>query len=204
MSYIVIPSEYNGKGLKPNEKMLLALIGGFCQEQQGIFYGSIQYICDFLECTKKTAIESLKKLCERGLLEKGELMVDGVRRCTYKLAGGGVIFTPGGVISTPSSLPSSSSSFPPHPPINNNTNLPNTQDKKENSFGVKKDNRFVPPTLEDVKTLVKSKNYKVDPLDFWTYYEAQGWKLSNGVRMKNWKAALVRWELRSIKEHGDR
>lgn len=199
MSYIVIPSEYNGHGLKPNEKMLLALIGGFCQEQQGIFYGSIQYICDFLECTKKTAIESLKKLCERGLLEKGELMVDGVRRCTYKLAGGGVIFTPGGVISTPSSLPSSSS-FPPHPPIIN-TILPNTEDKKEIQ---KKDSRFEPPTLEAVKALVSDKRYKVDPLDFWTYYEAQGWKLSNGVQMKNWKAALVRWELKSIKEHGDR
>jgi hypothetical protein len=28
--------------------------------------------------------------------------------------------------------------------------------------------------------------------DFWMYYQAQGWKLSNGVQMKDWKAAFLR------------
>ena len=51
--------------------------------------------------------------------------------------------------------------------------------------------RFSPPTLEEVTQLVRHKGYLVDPETFYHYYEAQGWKLSNGRPMVKWQSALV-------------
>lgn len=58
---------------------------------------------------------------------------------------------------------------------------------------------FTPPTLEQVKAYCDERINGIDPQHFIDYYERQGWKLSNGRAMKDWKAAIRTWETRERK-----
>jgi hypothetical protein len=55
--------------------------------------------------------------------------------------------------------------------------------------------RFKPPTVDEVREYIESKGFErtVDAERFVSYYEAQGWKLSNGVKMSRWQAAVANW-----------
>lgn len=57
--------------------------------------------------------------------------------------------------------------------------------------------RFAPPTPEEVKAYAKEADLQhVDADAFLDYYQQQGWKLSNGTAMKDWKAAARNWNRR--------
>lgn len=56
--------------------------------------------------------------------------------------------------------------------------------------------RFTPPTPDEVTAYCQERQNGIDPQAFLDYYEAQGWKLSNGNAMKDWKAAVRNWEAR--------
>lgn len=75
--------------LKGNELLVFALIHGFSQEEQGCFFGSLDYICRMCGCTRPTAIETLKKLRDRGLIHKRELIENNVKLCQYTAITGG-------------------------------------------------------------------------------------------------------------------
>ena len=59
--------------------------------------------------------------------------------------------------------------------------------------------RFTPPSVSDVATHCKEKDYRFDPEQFVAHYEARGWKLGRGQTMKSWKAACVTWHKNSGK-----
>lgn len=75
-----------------------------------------------------------------------------------------------------------------------------TQVNKGNK--VNKDNkreappRFVPPSVEEVRAYCTERKNHVDPEAFVDYYERQGWVLSNGQKMKDWKSGVRTWEKR--------
>lgn len=75
--------------LKGNELLVYALIHGFSQEEQGCFFGSLDYISRMCGCTRPTAIETLKKLRDRGLIHKRELIENNVKLCQYTAMVGG-------------------------------------------------------------------------------------------------------------------
>ena len=52
------------------------------------------------------------------------------------------------------------------------------------------------PTVEEVAAYCQERQNCIDPQRFFDYYSAQGWKLSNGNPMKDWKAAVRNWESR--------
>ena len=52
---------------------------------------------------------------------------------------------------------------------------------------------FVPPTPEEVREYAGAKGLSVDAEDFCDYYGAQGWRLANGNRMRDWRLAANRW-----------
>ena len=56
--------------LKGNELLAYALIYGFSQDEQSCFYGSYQYVMEWLSVDKTTAVRVLRNLENKGLLRK--------------------------------------------------------------------------------------------------------------------------------------
>jgi len=52
--------------------------------------------------------------------------------------------------------------------------------------------RFVPPSVDEVRSYIKEHKYPVDPEQFVDYYETRGWML-NKTPMKSWQAAVRTW-----------
>ena len=78
--------------------------------------------------------------------------------------------------------------------VNDNVNV----NVNENVNKIERTNKFVPPTLEDIKLEIQSKNYQIDAESFFAHYESNGWVQSSGVKIKNWKMTLVTWSKRQI------
>lgn len=54
---------------------------------------------------------------------------------------------------------------------------------------------FAKPTLEEVQAYIKQNGYKVNAEQFWTYYEANGWKVGRNP-MKSWERSVQSWNAR--------
>lgn len=65
-------------------------------------------------------------------------------------------------------------------PINNTNTINNT-------------NKFIKPTLEEVKKYCDERKNGIDAEAFIAFYESKGWKVGSSP-MKNWKAAIITWE----------
>lgn len=76
----------NRLGLKGTALQVFAIVYGFSQDGEGLFSGSLQYLCDFTNASKPTIIKALKELVDAGLLIKGERLENGVRQCTYQVS----------------------------------------------------------------------------------------------------------------------
>jgi hypothetical protein len=79
--------------------------------------------------------------------------------------------------------------------VNNN----NTIIIKHNN-NIYRDIKFKKPTLEEVEEYCKSRNNNVDAKSFYEYFEAGGWKDSQGKQVKNWKQKVITWENYSKKK----
>ena len=53
--------------------------------------------------------------------------------------------------------------------------------------------KFQAPTVEQVEDYAKEQGHTIDAGRFVDYYHRQGWRLSNGQPMKDWKAAVRLW-----------
>lgn len=62
---------------------------------------------------------------------------------------------------------------------------------------------FHPPTVDDVNKYCRERNNSIDGKHFIDYYQAQGWLLSNGRKMKCWKSAVRNWESRDKQKQQD-
>lgn len=74
-----------------------------------------------------------------------------------------------------------------------NTNKSNTNKLNTKDNGAKRP-RFKPPTLEEVEAYCLERGNTIDPEQFIDYYEARGWELSKGRKVKDWKACVRTWE----------
>ncbi len=70
------------------------------------------------------------------------------------------------------------------------------EDEKEllsnESLAHAKPERFVAPTIEQVRAFCQTEKLNIDPARFVNYYEGRGWMLGNQP-MVNWKAVLKSW-----------
>ena len=75
----------NNLKLRGNELMFFAIIYGFSQEENSRFTGSINYLCDFINCTRTTAINTLKKLESKNYIIKNQKIINGVKFNEYSV-----------------------------------------------------------------------------------------------------------------------
>ena len=75
----------------------------------------------------------------------------------------------------------------------NNDQLIPEEKKKEKKVAPKRESRFTPPTLEEVKDYEAQKGYTFSAEKFWGYYESNGWRVGKNP-MKSWHAACVTWQ----------
>lgn len=73
--------------------------------------------------------------------------------------------------------------------VNVNVNSINVINNKRRSAP-----NFKKPTIEDVKSYCEERRNGIDAQSFIDFYDARGWKLTKGVGMKDWKAAIRTWE----------
>ena len=57
----------------------------------------------------------------------------------------------------------------------------------------KKPKRFIPPTLEEIETFIKTNNLNVNAKYFLDYFTDGNWIDSKGNKVKNWKQKLRTW-----------
>ena len=84
--YFTILQEMREMGLKGNELIAFAVINGFSQNGQGSFHGSLaslQEMCGI--ASRQTMIDVLKSLVEKGLINKTETILNGVKNVSYSV-----------------------------------------------------------------------------------------------------------------------
>jgi DNA-binding Lrp family transcriptional regulator len=70
-------------GLSGNELIAYALIYGFSQDNESEFKGSLNYVAEWLNCSRTTAFNLLNKLADDGFIKKTEKTINGVKFCNY-------------------------------------------------------------------------------------------------------------------------
>lgn len=87
------------------------------------------------------------------------------------------------------------------PKIKPKTNPKNKQieiEIEEEKDSNNKRSRFVPPTVEEVRSYCEEKGYFIDPAGFVDYYEASGWMRGN-THIKDWRACVRLWKSKDSK-----
>lgn len=79
--------------LKGNELLIYACIYGFSQAENQVFNGSLQYLADWTNSTRRSVINTLQSLEEKGYITKAEKYISGVKYCEYSAIGGGEKFS---------------------------------------------------------------------------------------------------------------
>ena len=160
--------------LKGNELLVYAIIHGFCQDGETQFSGSVSYLQAWTGLSYQGVVNVLKSLVEKGLIEKTSIVRNGIIFCQYQ-----TLYPPKN-FGTPSQKSCDN--------IDNDINISTKVDKIDN-----KGNRFIKPSLEDIRAYCQERGNAVDPETFYDFYQSKGWKVGNQP-MKDWKAAVRTWE----------
>jgi len=71
--------------LKGNPLIIYAIIYGFCQTLGQFFTGSVRYLAEWTNSTKRGVYKNLKELVDKGLIIKIEENINGVKFCKYTI-----------------------------------------------------------------------------------------------------------------------
>lgn len=174
--------------LKGNELIIYACIYGFSQAENQVFNGSLQYLADWTNSTKRSVMNCLKSLEEKGFIVKKENYINGVKFCEYyatKFTGGMEKSSLGDETKFTGGMEQSS-------PNNISYNPDNKIEKKDRVIGTTR-TTFSKPSIEEIRAYCKERQNGIDAERFFDYYEAIGWKVGKNT-MKDWKACVRTWE----------
>lgn len=71
--------------LSGNELLLYAVIYGFSRDGKSRYYGGTDYLCKRTGCARRSVLENLKKLTEKGLLNKSSETIKNVTYTSYEV-----------------------------------------------------------------------------------------------------------------------
>lgn len=172
--------------LSGNELIAYACIYGFTMTG-GWFEGSASYISRWCGCSKRSVYNVLKKLEEKGLIERREKMINGVKMVDYRCAD----------VSYPMKKfqhPDEKVSSPPDEKISDHID---TIDIDKDIDREKREKKPKAPTIEQCREYARSKGLNVDPDRFFAYFEAGDWHDSRGKPVKSWKQKMITWDSHS-------
>lgn len=69
----------------------------------------------------------------------------------------------------------------------------NIKEKEQERKGNRKEKKFIPPSLDDIKKYVEEKQLKVNAEHFYNYFTEGNWIDSKGNKVKNWKQKILTW-----------
>ena len=78
-----------------------------------------------------------------------------------------------------------------------------TDGERKTTTKKRPEKRFEKPTVEQLSEYCEKRSNNVDPQHFWDYYEARGWMLGKGVKMRSWQHAVSVWERNGQKRRGE-
>ena len=177
--YTNIPDWMLSLDLDAYETIILAVIYGFSQDGESTFAGSQNYLAKKAKCTRRKVAMALPKLVRMGLIVKIDRDVRGIKLCEYRVSPtfiGCECHSQGGY------------EYCSHNNID--------KDNIDISSLYKKGSGFKKPSLEEIRSYCISRGNKVDPEQFYDFYESNGWMVGKS-HMKNWMAAVRTWEKRS-------
>lgn len=176
---------------------------------------SQSYLATWARTTERSVRRIIDRLIEKGLIIKEVRNGENGTYCAYKVfersVSGEDTESTGGE-DTESTPPGHS--VRPYPdtvsaPTSNNiyNNINNNKENiiKENSESEKDSvpessarkkgskEKFIKPTVEEIRAYCRERNNIVDAERFYDYYESNGWKVGKNT-MKDWKAAVRTWE----------
>ena len=177
--YYVITQEIR-ESFEGKEADVFAVINGFSQEGQGCFYGSLSLLSQFCGIKSKTTTQRiLKSLVAKGAIVKTDELHNGVKFCTYKVNKnwyGISKIDMGGVSEI-------------------DTNKKESENINIDSLYKRGSNHFQKPSLDDIRAYCISRSNKVDPEQFYNFYESKGWMVGKSP-MRDWRASVRTWEKR--------
>ena len=71
-------------GLKDKELTVYAIIYGFSQDGTSEYSGSARYLAEWIGCSRRTIVDVLAGLVEKGCLDKKTFVQNGVTFCNYR------------------------------------------------------------------------------------------------------------------------
>lgn len=171
--------------LSGNELITYSLIYGFSQDGKSVYHGGLQYIADWCGLSSKIrAKEVVDRLIEKGVVEKEEIVINGVKFVNYRAKRYGVSERDTGVSERDTN--------------NIGYNIPPITIVEDKSSPI--DNilqcsskRFTKPSIEEVEAYCIERNNGIDAKSFYNFYESKGWMVGSN-HMKDWKAAVRTWE----------
>ena len=175
----------NDLHLSGNELITYAIIYGFSQDGESWFTGSRGYIAEWCQTSKNTVSNNLKKLVQKGLLDRRERTQNGVTLVDYRAKDfEGVAKKFGGgsqKICTPPSQKTCTHAIEVE-------TIEDTIEKR----GKRK--RFTPPTRDEVAGYIREMGYGLDPDEFMDKNEMRGWRQNSGRQIVDWKACVRTFE----------
>lgn len=174
-----------------------AIIYGFTQDQETEFNGSLNYIASWLGTSNRnTVLRAIDDLVARGLIEKRQVIINGVTLNRYvakvpdlgecqngtgcaEMVQGGCQNGTGGSAETVHNIY-----------INKNIdkNMDKDIDKNSTPAREKAPTTFKAPTVDDAISYFIANGYTEDSARrFFSYYDCAEWKDSNGRSVRNWK-----------------
>ena len=179
--------------LKGNELLLYALIYGFSQAE-GRFSGCLQYLREWLGCSKNTTLATLKSLVEKGLIRRFEREINNVKFVDYQcndLTGVVQNLNRGSAESEPGVVqklnPIYIRDIYKDTDISNNPPISPQGGKRERA------KPFTPPDIDEVRAYCKDRANSIDPDEWYDFYASKGWMVGRN-KMVDWKAAVRTWE----------
>ena len=174
---IWIPIEiWQDKSLSWNEKILLMEIDSFTSKGHEC-YISNEYIAELLGVSMSWASKCLSHLMEIGYVKM--VRFDGRKRY---------------VVSTIQFKADLNNSSMQDGTLVQHTNIENKY-INNNSLYKKSSSHFQKPSLDEIRQYCISRGNKVDPEQFFNFYESKGWIIGKSP-MKDWRAAVRTWEKR--------